>query len=391
MLIMNISNNAKSMVNHLTVSRIKKLSDLRWSERLINDWYSHQEWPCGFNFLPSSAVNFIEMWNEDTFDRDTIQREFGWAKKIGFNSVRTNISFTVWQVDPKGLIKRISEFLDICNVNNLKAVLCLFDDCGFSGEAPHSGKQEDPIIGVHNSRAIASPGRRVVINHESWPELQSYTQSILTEFKDSPNILFWDLYNEPGNLMIFKKEGQTEGDHRLEPASLELIISVFEWARRIDVMQPLTIGAWHVQMPWEIEFREYFDHPIDELACQLSDLISFHCYKSTSEIRKAIEILEVHNRPIMCTEWMARTLDSRIMEQLPLMNKNKIGSWQWGLVQGRTQTHIPWPAIKENMTDYNEETSEWFHDLLYPDGRAYDPKEVDLIQSLTHNKNINEV
>ena len=49
----------------------------RWSKDRANAWWQAQPWPVGCNFLPSSAVNFLEMWMADSFDRDTIARELG--------------------------------------------------------------------------------------------------------------------------------------------------------------------------------------------------------------------------------------------------------------------------------------------------------------------------
>jgi hypothetical protein len=40
----------------------------RWSEADANAWWRARPWLCGFNFLPSTAVNFIEMWHGDSFD-----------------------------------------------------------------------------------------------------------------------------------------------------------------------------------------------------------------------------------------------------------------------------------------------------------------------------------
>ncbi len=45
-------------------------------------------WPVGCNFIPSTAINQLEMWQKDTYDPNTIDRELGWAEQIGFNTVR---------------------------------------------------------------------------------------------------------------------------------------------------------------------------------------------------------------------------------------------------------------------------------------------------------------
>ncbi|HRG10940.1 MAG TPA: 1,4-beta-xylanase, partial [Cyclobacteriaceae bacterium] len=51
----------------------------RWSEKQANDWYAKQGWITGSNFQPSTAINQLEMFQKETFDLATIDREFGWA------------------------------------------------------------------------------------------------------------------------------------------------------------------------------------------------------------------------------------------------------------------------------------------------------------------------
>ena len=59
---------------------------MKWTEKQSNSWYSQQPWLVGCNFLPSSAINQLEMFQEDSFDEKTIERELDWAKGLGFNS-----------------------------------------------------------------------------------------------------------------------------------------------------------------------------------------------------------------------------------------------------------------------------------------------------------------
>ncbi len=59
-----------------------------------------------------------------------------------------------------------------------------------------------------------------------------------------------------------------------------------------------------------------------------------------------------------------------------------MGAWQWGLVRGLTQTHIPWPWLAEPGRDYDAEGAEWFHDLLRPDGTPFSADEMAVIAGL---------
>ncbi len=86
----------------------------RWSTEKANDWYAHQPWLVGCNFIPSSAINQLEMWQTETFDPLTIDRELGWAADIGFNTIRTYLHDLAWVIDQDGFKERIDQFLGMC-------------------------------------------------------------------------------------------------------------------------------------------------------------------------------------------------------------------------------------------------------------------------------------
>jgi hypothetical protein len=351
----------------------------RWSVERAQAWGATQPWRCGFNFLPSNAVNFLEMWRAQTFDPATIARELGWAAEVGFNALRTNLHYLDWRFDRDGLVDRIDRFLDVAAARGIGTMLCLFDDCEFSGETPQWGPQPDPRPGTHNSRALGSPGRRLVADRDEWPFLRGYVHDIVSRFGRDPRVTVWDLYNEPGNRAIFgAPEAQTVHCESLEPASHALMRATFAWAREADPEQPLTVAAWRIGPVG----GEAFGHPIDRDALALSDVTSFHAYCPLPQLRFLAAALEAYGRPLMCTEWMARTIDSRIDEQLPYFRERCIDAFQWGLVRGRTQTHLPWPGLPMRRRTPEAAGDEWFHDILTEDGTPYCPSEIATIRML---------
>lgn len=60
----------------------------RWSVQKARQWYRQQPWIIGCNYIPRTAINPIEMWQQATFDPQTIDQELDWAQNIGFNTVR---------------------------------------------------------------------------------------------------------------------------------------------------------------------------------------------------------------------------------------------------------------------------------------------------------------
>ena len=321
------------------------------------------------------------MWQATSFDVVTIERELGWAREIGFNTLRTNLPFDVWRSDRNGLVERIDRFLAITEANGISTMLCLMDDCGFSGDGPALGVQPDPIPGVHNSRAVASPGRRVVMTPSAWDEVEAYVRDMVGRFAADPRILAWDIYNEPGNLMIFALDGEHSFATELGAFSHRLLVEAFSWCRDIAPTQPLTVAAWRVPS-YGAEPETFYDNDSDRTALALSDVVSFHAYTSAARVAKIIDQLRGAGRPILCTEWMARHAGSQIKDQLSLFHSERVGAWQWGLVNGRTQTHVPWPAM---MSKYAEDENVWFHDLLCTDGTPYSLDEIREIGKCTGN------
>ena len=106
-----------SLVAALVASFILPLSaaetTARWSPEEASAWYARQPWMVGCNFTPSTAINQLEMWQADTFDPATIDRELGWAEQVGYNSVRVFLHHLAWEQDPRGFLKRMDQFLSL--------------------------------------------------------------------------------------------------------------------------------------------------------------------------------------------------------------------------------------------------------------------------------------
>ncbi|PLR38272.1 1,4-beta-xylanase [Chimaeribacter coloradensis] len=349
----------------------------QWPAEQAREWYQQQRWGCGFNYLPRTAVNWLEMWQAESFDLLTIEQELRWASRYGYNQLRTNLPFTVWQADRNGLLNRIDRFLAVADACGFQVMLTLLDDCAFSGDEPVTGRQKAPRPGVHNSQAAGSPGRAKVLDPGIWPQIKAYVQDVIGCFGRDARVTVWDLYNEPGNGGIFCGVNQyAEYDDRLAIYALSLMIEVFRWARQAVPRQPLTVAAWH--LPDRQACHQAFRHPIDVAALHLSDVVSYHAYVDTPGQVALLARLAAFQRPVLCTEWLARHVGSVMEEQLPLFRAQGVACYHWGLVQGKTQTWLPWPGIPPDDTP----AGLWFHDVLTPDGQPFSEREMALVTRL---------
>jgi hypothetical protein len=353
----------------------------RWTEAEAMAWWRARDWVCGFNFLPSTAVNFLEMWHRDSFDAATIERELGWAAELGFNAFRINLHYLVWKHDRDGLLDRLDRVMGMAAARGIDTIPVLFDDCGFGGVEPVYGPQPDPIPAVHNSRAVASPGRAMLLAGAETEGFHRYVADIVGRFRDDRRVLFWDLYNEPGNRMVFAPGGAALYEPDFSAQSLALMEASFELARACAPEQPLTVGAWSTPVAGVTEAA--YETPIDSTALARSDIVTFHAYLATDKVDAIITALAPMGRPMLCTEWMARPVGSRIADQLTLFRDRDVGCVQWGLVQGRTQTWLPWPEELVAAHGGDADRSVWFHDILDAAGQPYDPSEVETLRLCT--------
>ena len=347
----------------------------KWSQEKAKKWYEERDWLVGCNYLPSNAINQLEMFQLETFDEEINIRELSWAKDLGFNTVRVYLHDLLWN-QKESFTNTLNQFLDICHELEIRPMLVLFDDC--HRPYPKLGKQPKPVRGVHNSGWKQSPGMALVHEiyedptHSEIPRLKRYVQEILSEFSDDERILMWDVYNEPGQFGISDK-------------AISLLELVWKWALEARPSQPLTACL---------------DGSVgkDIIACNAenSDIITFHTYEA-DKLEETINRLGEYERPLICTEYMAREFGSTFEFCLPIFKSHNIGCYNWGLVAGKSQTHFGWSTIlelkeKKEKGDFLEEGDQipepevWFHDIFRTDGSPFNKEEVSFIKEMTSIK-----
>jgi hypothetical protein len=350
------------------------MSATRWSEARAREWAAAQPWLVGCNFIPSSAINPLEMWQAETFDPETIDRELGWAAGLGMNTVRVYLHDLAWTADPDGFAARLDRFLAIAASHGIRPLLVFFDDCWHE---PTPGPQPAPRPGVHNSGWVRSPGARALRDRASWDRLEAYVRAVVGAHAGDARVLGWDLYNEvtnyflplmsrpmPGRAVALAAAFASRPFRR--GASLALLQEVFRWTRAIAPSQPVTAGVWSPER-W-----------LSARLVALSDVVSFHHYRSAASLERTIARLAAHGRPLWCTEYMARRAGCTLETHLPVFRRERVGCWNWGLVDGRTQTKFAWVDPPGGP-----EPAVWFHDLLQADGTPYRAEEAALLRRMT--------
>jgi len=332
--------------------------DKKWTEKKAQEWYARQGWLSGCNYQPSTAINQLEMFQKETFDIATIDRELGWAEGLGFNVMRVYLHHILWTTDKEGFKKRLNEYLAVSAKHGIKTLFVFFDDCWNDTYAP--GKQPDPKPGVHNSGWVRDPGTMIYTHPDTLVVLENYVKDILTTFGKDNRILLWDLYNEPGNNAQHDK-------------SLPLLKKVFGWAREVNPSQPVSAGIWNGGPAFANLNKFQLDN---------SDVITYHHYRYIDEHRSVVDTLARRGRPMICTEYMARRNASLFQTTMPMLKEKKVGAINWGFVSGKTNTIFAW----DTPIPSGKEPELWFHDIFRKDGTPFSKDEVALIKKVNGRK-----
>jgi len=344
---------------------------LQWTTEQANTWYAKQPWFVGSNFIPKDAINQLEMWQADTFNPKEIDWELGLAEQAGINTMRVFLQDQLWSQDRKGFTARLNTYLELADKHHIKTLLVLFDSCW--DPHPKLGKQPLPKPGLHNSGWVQSPGIDRLSNPAFEPELKTYVQGVISSFAKDERVLGWDLWYEP-------HEGATDDIHKVQDGKLvtALLPKVYAWARAANPSQPLTSGVFDGG-DWSPKAAAKLTS-IQQIQLSESDILSFHSYAWPEEFENRIQQLTKYGRPLLCTEYMARGSGSTIDGSLPVGKQYGVGMYNWGFVDGKTQTRLPWDSYNHPYTD--REPVIWFHDLFHADGTPYRQREIDTIRKL---------
>ncbi|OBF15458.1 1,4-beta-xylanase [Mycobacterium kubicae] len=340
----------------------------RWSPDRANTWYQAQGWLVGANYVTSTAINQLEMFQAGTYDPARIDREMNSARFFGLNTVRVFLHDQLWAADRAGFQSRLAQFVSITARHGIKPLFVLFDSCW--DPIPRAGRQRAPRPGVHNSGWVQSPGAERLDDKRYAAVLYDYVTGVLSQFRNDDRVLGWDLWNEPDNpAKVYRR---VERNDKLDRVA-DLLPQVFRWARAVDPAQPLTSGVW--QGSWGDPGQR---SAIAGIQLDNADVITFHSYAKPAEFEGRIAELAPLGRPIICTEYLARSQGSTVEGILPVARRHNVGAFNWGFVAGKTQTYFPWDSWDH---PYASVPKVWFSDLVNPDGRPFNQGELQTIRA----------
>ncbi|MGN0852027.1 MAG: alpha/beta fold hydrolase [Kiritimatiellia bacterium] len=352
-----------------------------WAKEKAWQWYDAQPWIRGCNYMPASAANRVDQWQELGAEERfaEVERELALAEKIGFNTLRIIVEhqgFGVWLAEHDGFMARFERMLSIMQKHGLRAIVVLGNDCSRPKELwelPKPGVQKYDL-GYHGGRRVTQHGSNphavgytTVDDPVLRPKFYAMCAELLTKYRDDERILFWNLWNEPGN-------------NNRSQLTMKDMRELFELAWSIDPKQPLAADIWTARASNKGEGTR----PAEKLAGELSDIISFHLYANYQEQKSTIAALRVRwGRPMINTEWLARIAGDELRTSYPVFAQERVGAVNWGFVAGKYQTYEPYePQWKSQFEFWNSDApvTRWYHDLFRPSHHPYDPEEIAIVR-----------
>ena len=352
----------------------------RWTKEEAWKWYSSRPWVMGLNYVPSITLHCAELWQEDTHDEvmKSVKKEFSLMEDIGLNSVRMFMPFSIWYYDREKFLLRLDKFLTALDKHGISMMPVIFNDCVGFGKPEdirpkrstgwhsydighHGGHKDNPFTGERKRQGW------IYWDEEEWrPVMVEYLQALVGRFRCDGRIYAWDIWNEPGN----------SNRHNM---SVPYLKRAFEITRELDPIQPLTAGVWFYPQDYGISWQAEVES-IQRLALDESDIITFHQYEGFERVKNVVARLKAEERPMLNTEWLNRVQNNLMEDNLPLYYDEKIGSYSWGLVAGKSQHFLPWDELWKNKS---LPLNRWQHDLFDTFYTPYDRKELDLMRSLS--------
>jgi len=354
-----------------------------WSREKAWAWHAAQPWLRGCNYMPASAANRIDQWQsygaEARFAE--VDREFRLAQTVGFNAMRLLIleqGFCVWLQEPDAFMANFERYLKLMEKYGMRALVCLGNDCSRPKRIwtmPKLGEQPYDI-GYHGGRRETQhggfpgePGYLMVDDAEYRTKFFAMCRELMTKYAHDKRVAIWELWNEPG------------AGNRGE-MSAPILKDLFKLAWTVDPDQPLSANIWSASIGALVRGDD--PCPIEKLAADLSDVITYHGYCDLGTQEKLCDTLaKKWGRPLYNTEWLFRITGCDFTDNYAFMQRRKIGAFNWGFVNGKYQTHEPYePMWKTQFEFQGGDVTKWMHDLFRISHHPYDPSEIDAARNV---------
>ncbi|WP_352422873.1 cellulase family glycosylhydrolase [Proteiniphilum sp.] len=198
-------------------------------------------------------------------------------------------------------------------------------------------------------------------------EAKAFTQELIAAFANDERIILWDIWNEPRMDDVPEMYEQ-----------MDWIEAMVGWCREKNPVQPITASIFYDSGVRPDSVSRAISRRSEVEA--IMDVHNFHHYESGSDHMERIEwmverLQKISNRPLICTEAIARTTGSTFPRTFIPFAKHQIHFYTWGLYMCDMNWTVTWGRNTYEPFD------PVFHELLHPDGEPIDRRELDWLRN----------
>lgn len=273
----------------------------------------------GAIYLPARAYNPWQMWHE--YDEAVMDRDMGYAERVGLNAIRTWASYERWNEDQEATAASLESALDVCAAHGIRVLLSLFENCGipFSSRA---AREKDPLKAMD----LISPAPSIIENSSEWEAPRRFVRWFMDRYANDERLVAIEVMNEPS----YRDE------------NLRFVLDMLHTARQRRGAVPLTIGTATEDVWKNLIF-----------VAEGSEILQFHANFPSSldefdrVLAEAKLVERVLGRPVWLTEWQRLRekgsgwrddpihpdeIGPGLATLAPLVRKHRIGSFFWSLM-----------------------------------------------------------
>jgi acyl-homoserine-lactone acylase len=271
------------------------------------DWKQDDfRWIHGANYVASYAATDVEMWLH--YDHAVIDRELGYAEKMGLNCIRVFLQSLVYHHDPPKFLSNFEDFLATADSHGLKVMPILFDSC--FGVAPSLESR---------GMWVANPGPDRMAKRW-WPESDAYATAVVSAHIGDPRIALWDVMNEPTATHL---ANTTRGKSQID----QFVARYCALVRDLDATHPITVGV----AKWD-----------NQDVLELVDVLSCHSYATgvesfRADVTRTRDQARAAGKPWIVTECCNAAAGSTYEMVMPVLREMGVGHLVWQLIIGRDQ------------------------------------------------------
>ena len=304
----------------------------------------------GFNYTQSNAKNDRDFWK--IYNHDIVDREMGYAERLGLNSARIFLSYTFYYEGGETFLKNVKDFVQTAWKHGISTNPIIFMGFRFL-ESDLKG----PWKRVEGLRPVCDS----ILDKSSWVIGEQYFDALYDAIGQEPGLLFWDIANEPGYtdnfvswydeepeyLQTFRTRPDMQVLRDNQEKTWEIVRHFCKYVKRKDPDHDLGVGNIFI---FETE---------PSGTAELVDVIVFHDYSATrSRLRliydMAVALGKKYHKPIINNETCCLCRANPYDMTIEMAREYGIGWYAFELMIGQDS----WNRV---------------HGIFYPDGTVRDP------------------